>query len=340
VSARPTFGVVLPPCGPFGDPGAFGEVIDAIEDFGYDDVWFGDHVAVPRYASHLVDPAWLEPVTACMMALSRTSRLRVGTDVLVMPYRHPVLLAKMAATADALSGGRLVLGVGVGYLRGEFAALDAEYQRRGEVTDEFLAAAQMLWAAGGAPASFHGTVVSFDQVCVGPPPVAGVVPVWVGGNATAALRRAARFGQGWHPLFPTPEGYRSGRSAIESMRDARAPFTWSMSLAATKVLEPGESLEAASWGDTPDIPEDFGYAPPIPMTEDQRVRFVGNADQVAGDVCEYAAAGVEHFTLRFAATGNDVSVPGFVDQLERFAQHVVPRVADMSPPTSGNEESR
>jgi probable F420-dependent oxidoreductase len=340
VSAGPTFGVVFPPAGPFGSPGVFGDVIDAIESLGYSDVWFGDHIAVPHYASHLIDPAWLEPITACTMALARTTRLRVGTDVLVVPYRHPVLLAKMAATADALSAGRLILGVGVGYLRGEFAALDAEYVRRGEVTDEHLAAMQRLWRAGGAPTCFYGTVVDFEDVCVGPAPVAGTLPIWVGGNARAALRRAARFGQGWHPLFPTPEEYRLGRTAIEDLRNSSDPFTWSISLATTKVLERGETLEATSWGDTPDIPDDFDYAPPIPMTEEHRVRFVGDADQVAEDVREYVAAGVEHFTLRFAATGTDVTVPAFLGQLERFAREVVPLVAEISGSSLVKEEGR
>src|SRR6516225_2930525 len=121
MSARPSFGVVIPATGPFGSQGVFGAVVDAIEDLGYDDVWFGDHVAVPSYAAHITAPDWLEPITCCLLALGRTTRLRAGTDVLVLPYRNPLLVAKMAATADVMSNGRVVLGVGVGYLKGGFA---------------------------------------------------------------------------------------------------------------------------------------------------------------------------------------------------------------------------
>jgi probable F420-dependent oxidoreductase len=190
MTATPSFGVVLPATGPISAPVAFGDAVDAIDDLGYDDVWFGDHVAVPSYAAHITEPDWLEPITSCLLVLGRTSRLRAGTDVLVVPYRNPVLVAKMAATADALSGGRLVLGVGVGYLKGEFAALNADYERRGAVADEYLRAMRELWAGAGKPTSFDGQFTRFDDICVGPPATTGQVPVWVGGNHRRDADRA------------------------------------------------------------------------------------------------------------------------------------------------------
>jgi probable F420-dependent oxidoreductase len=328
MTATPSFGVVLPATGPISAPVAFGDAVDAIDDLGYDDVWFGDHVAVPSYAAHITEPDWLEPITSCLLVLGRTSRLRAGTDVLVVPYRNPVLVAKMAATADALSGGRLVLGVGVGYLKGEFAALNADYERRGAVADEYLRAMRELWAGAGKPTSFDGQFTRFDDICVGPPATTGQVPVWVGGNAAAALRRAAVLGDGWHPLFPSPDGYRRGRDAIVAMRTAPDPFTFSISLATTRVLATGGTYAPASWTDIADVPDDFGYAPPIPITDDGRIRFVGTADQLANDVQDYLAAGVEHFTLRFSAGGHDTTVADYLDQLTRFAKDVMARFAE------------
>jgi probable F420-dependent oxidoreductase len=325
MSARPSFGVVIPATGPFGAPGVFAAIVDAIEGLGYDDVWFGDHVAVPSYAAHITEPDWLEPITCCLLALGRTTRLRAGTDVLVLPYRNPVLVAKMAATADALSSGRLVLGVGVGYLKGEFAALGAPYERRGAISDEYLRVMCELWASGGKPVSFDGEFVAFDHVCLGPAPASGRVPVWVGGNAPAAWRRAAVLGDGWHPLFPNADEYRRGRDAIVAMRTPSERFVFSISLATTHVLEPEGAYSPSVWADLADVPEDFGYAPAVPVADDGRVRFVGVADEVAADVEEYVAAGVEHFTLRFSTGGKDAVVTDYFDQLQRFAEEVMPR---------------
>jgi probable F420-dependent oxidoreductase len=325
MSARPSFGVVIPATGPFGSPAVFGTVVDAIEDLGYDDVWFGDHVAVPSYAAHITAPDWLEPITSCLIALGRTTRLRAGTDVLVLPYRNPVLVAKMAATADVISNGRLVLGVGVGYLKGEFAALGAPYERRGAISSEYVRVMRELWAGAGTPVSFDGEFVQLEQVCVGPAPTSGRVPVWVGGNARAAWRRAADLGDGWHPLFPSAEEYRRGHDAIVGMRDTSERFVFSISLATTHLLDAGGAYSPLLWADQADLPEDFGYAPAAPVTGDGRVRFVGVADEVAADVEDYVAAGVEHFTLRFSTGGQDANVTEYLDQLQRFADEVTPR---------------
>jgi probable F420-dependent oxidoreductase len=327
VVGSPSFGVVIPGTGFSVRGPAFADAVDAIEGLGFDTVWFGDHVALPSYAAHIIEPNWLEPITACMLALGRTTRVRAGTDVLVLPYRNPVLVAKMAATADALSEGRLVLGIGVGYLKGEFAALGAEYERRGAVTDEYLRAMRVLWAGGGKPTSFEGEFLRFADVCVGPTPTQGWVPVWVGGNAPVALRRAATLGDGWHPLFPTPDAYRRGRDAITAIRDPSSPFSFSISLAPTKLLLGRDIPMPTPRANRGDLPEDFGYAPAVPLTDDGRIRFVGHPDQVAADVEEYMTAGVEHFTFRFSAMGGDITVNDWLDQLKRFAQEVMARYA-------------
>src|SRR5687768_7469217 len=122
-----SFGTVIPAFGPFADAGAMTELVDVGEALGFDDVWFGDHVIVPSYATAFTHPEWLDPLTCCFMGLGHTRRMRFGTDVLVAPYRNPILTAKMAATADHLSGGRVILAFGVGYLKGEFSALGADY---------------------------------------------------------------------------------------------------------------------------------------------------------------------------------------------------------------------
>lgn len=328
-----SFGFVLPSFGPFIAPSVFADLVDLAEELGYADVWLGDHVAIPGYAAHLTPPDWIEPLAACLLALGRTTQIRVGTDVLVLPYRNPLLLAKMAASAQQLCGGRLVLGVGVGYLRGEFSALGASYENRGAVTDEYLEVLDLLWSSDGASVSHDGLHASFDDVCFGPTPTSGRVPVWVGGNAPAALRRAARYGDGWHPLFPTPEQYRAWREQILAARHERGadgPFTFSFSCAASALLTKApERYETHTWSD---LPDDFNYAPPAPTAPDGRPRFIGTPDQVIEDLAAYEAAGVEHVTLRFANGGPGVGVDELVSQIRWFAAEVAP--AFSAPTTS------
>jgi probable F420-dependent oxidoreductase len=320
------FGFVIPAFGSLAAPAVMADLVVLGEELGYDGVWFGDHVVVPSYATAFTDPDWLEPLTCCMVGIGRTTRIRFGTDVLVAPYRNPVLVAKMAATADVLSGGRLVLGVGVGYLRGEFAILGQDHRRRGAVTDEHLDVIRLLWQSDG-PVSFTGEDVAFADAVFGPRPVQPHAPLWVGGNAPAALRRAARVGTGWHPLFPTPEQYAAGRAEILRHREAdAAPFTFSYSAGITTLMDrTPDAYVAETWADAEGVPDDFGYAPPLPTAPSGRLRLVGTPDDVAADIADYAAAGVQHMTLRFSYGGPDASIDDFVDQLRRFARDVAPR---------------
>jgi probable F420-dependent oxidoreductase len=319
-------GVAFPCIGEYAAPGVAAGLVALCEELGYADVWFGDHVLVPSYAAAFTSPEWLDPLASCFVHLARTSRIRVGTDVLVAPYRHPAVVAKLAASADVLTGGRLTLGFGVGYLRGEFDALGASYDERGAQTDEHLAAMKALWESGGRPVSFAGRWVRFDDVVFGPEPVQSPVPLWVGGNVPAAHARAATYGTGWHPLFPTPEAYAAGRARIVELRGGADGFTFSMSAAITRVLEGDEAFVVSTWGDDAEVPADFGYAPPVPVA-DGRARFVGTLDQIAEDVATYEAAGVEHLVLRFAHGGPDVPPAAMAEQLRRFAR-LLPDVAD------------
>jgi len=321
------FGFVIPAFGAFADPGVMAELVEIGEELDYAHVWFGDHVVVPSYAASITDPDWLDPLTCCFMGLARTSRIRFGTDVVVASYRHPALVAKMVATADHLSGGRMILGVGVGYLRGEFEILGASHAERGPVTDEHLDVLRLLWESDGAVVDHDGAHFPFRGAVFGPAPRQRPMPLWVGGNAPAALRRAASRGAGWHPLFPTPEQYAAGRARIEQLRaDTSAPFDYSYSCGITMLLErTPEAYVADTWADQEGVPDDFQYAPPLPVAPEGRLRFVGTPDDVAADIADYAAAGVQHMALRFSYGGPDASIPDFIEQLRWFARDVAPR---------------
>jgi probable F420-dependent oxidoreductase len=323
-----TFGVAIPSYGEFKDGSALVDLLQATEELGYADAWFADHVVIPDYCVAISSDSWLEPLATCFVGLGATRTLRFGTDVLVVPYRNPVLVAEMVATADRIAGGRLTLGLGVGYISGEFAALATPpYEDRGAVTEEYVRVMRALWETDGA-VTFDGRWIQLDGVHAEPKPAQDPFPLWIGGNHPRAWTRAARLGDGWHPLFPSPEGYAAGRAVIEAERAAvgRAgrTFTYSYSCPATRVLdEPGAPAKLQTYEDFPDLPAEFGYAPPMPTDADGRALFIGDPDQMRADVAAYVAAGVDHFTLRFYTGGTGGGPQGFIDQLQFFAREVM-----------------
>ncbi|ADI06827.1 F420-dependent dehydrogenase [Streptomyces bingchenggensis BCW-1] len=174
-------GVNVPNFGPGTDPGVLREWARIVEGLGFDLLMVSDHVAVtPDVAVRYPEPFY-EPFTTLSWLAGITTGLRLGTTVLVLPYRHPLLVARMATGLNRLSGGRFVLGVGVGWARQEFDALGVPFTARGRLTDEYLGTLRDAWCAEAESST-------------------GAVPVWVGGHSEAALRRAVRFGDAWHPL--------------------------------------------------------------------------------------------------------------------------------------------
>lgn len=325
-----SIGVVVPSVGQYTDAALDKDLTLEIEHLGYDSVWYGDHVAIPGYATSIVDPEWLEPIVRCAAGMGTTSTLRFGIEVLVAPYRNPVLTAKMLATAQRLGAGRLIPAFGVGYLKGEFEALGAPpHQFRGAVTDEYLHVIRGLLDSPG-PYSHSGEHVRVNDISIG---AAGAgMPLWVGGNGPAALRRAATAGDGWHPLFPTPEQYAQSRHRITELRaDAQrsGEFTFSFSTCVARILDdPDGPYPTGTWSEMDGIPDDFTYAPPMPTDDSGRPYFMGTPDQVLDDVATYSAAGVDNFVLRFADGGPSTPPDAFVEQLRRFAEEVMPRLRD------------
>jgi probable F420-dependent oxidoreductase len=191
------------------------EICRRAEEAGFDSVWGGEHVirpdriessypytedgAMPGDAeTPIPDPLiWLAYVAAAAPSV------RLGTCILILPQRNPVVLAKELATLDVLSGGRVDLGIGVGWLEEEFQALGVPWQRRGARNDEYVAAMRALWA--GPHAEFHGEFVDFEPVTCSPRPVNASIPILVGGDTPAAIRRAARLADGYFPGTSDPK---------------------------------------------------------------------------------------------------------------------------------------
>ncbi len=229
-------GIHLANWGPWASPAAIAALAQRAEALGFDSVWVSDHVVAPvasassypyrpqsgltpdRAATHY------EPLVTLAYVAGLTQRVRLGTSVLIVPLRNPVYTAKLIATLDALSGGRVILGVGVGWLAEEFRALEAApFAQRGAVLEEYLRLYQALWSDDVT--TFAGAYYRLDPVRAYPKPIQQPhPPLWFGGHSRPALRRAVRYGEGWHPVRISPATLREAmgelrRFAEEQQRD-------------------------------------------------------------------------------------------------------------------------
>ena len=185
-------------------------LVDAVrmaEAAGFDSAWAGEHIVlpdprVPPSPMGPQDPA-LDSLLALTWAAAHTTTIRLATGIVILPQRNPVVLAKQVATLDVLSGGRVVLGVGAGYLEPEFRALGANFVERGAVTDECLDAMYALWY--DEHPEYHGRFVDFDHIDAHPRPLQDPIPLVVGGHSAPAYRRAVARAHGWYGYWITPD---------------------------------------------------------------------------------------------------------------------------------------
>lgn len=167
------------------------------EEVGFDSIWATDHTIMPKELSEPYGEV-LEPFVTLSAIGARTEKLKLGTSVIILPQRHPILVAKQATTLDVFSKGRVLLGFGAGWAEKEFANLGANFAERGKIYDESVALIKALW--GADPVSFKGNYFNVTESIFLPRPLHGHIPVWVGGTSRTAVRRAIRLGDGWHPV--------------------------------------------------------------------------------------------------------------------------------------------
>lgn len=219
------FGYHLPIWGEAATRETLVTVARRVEALGFDSAWASDHIVIPfqirsRYPYNatgdfpLAPTAnFLEPLTALALVAGVTERLRLGTTVLVLPHRHPVLAAKMLATLDHLAPGRVILGAGVGWMREEIELLGAPYDQRGAWTDEAIRVMRACWR--DERVSFQGRFFNVPEVGLAPKPARGTIPIWIGGHTPRALRRVAELGDGWHAAFAAPDVMRKGLADLK-----------------------------------------------------------------------------------------------------------------------------
>lgn len=281
-----------------------------MEALGYDSLWASDHVALPqrigsRYPySDTGDfplPAsanFLEPLTALALVAGVTERVQLGTTILVLPHRHPVLAAKMLATLDHLSGGRVILGAGVGWMREEITLLGAPFDERGPWSDEAIRIMRACWASDRA--SHRGRYFGFDEISVAPLPPRRSIPVWIGGHSGGALRRVVGLADGWHAAFPAGDALERGLAGLraECARQGRRFEDLTLSLRA------GLSIRPAPAG--PD-----------------RKPLMGSPEQIVSDLERFRSLGFGTVVLEPRLRDLD----DLVGIYETFAREIRPRLA-------------
>ena len=299
------YGVILPNVGPLAHIDSLAHIARSAEELGYHGVFLSDHIAIPadlrsaypyrsdgRFPLTAADRI-LEPVTTLSYLAAVTTRLQLGFSVLVLPYRHPVLNAKMLGTLDVISNGRLIVGAGVGWMEEEFNALDTDFDARGGVTDEHIALLKAFWT--NPQPDVHGDHYRVAGVGMAPMPVSQPhPPIWTGGISPPALRRAANVADGWHGVRQSPADVARVAARLGELRSSRGASTEGFTI----------SLRAGL--DVADAP--FNGAGRTPLR--------GSTEQVIGDLDEYARAGLDYLVVEpRAATSEEL-----LDQVERFAE--------------------
>ena len=221
-----TAGMHLPQAGPAASGEAMTRAAVLAEELGFADVWVSDHLVVPTGAAYPPSAYVFEPLTALAWVAASTRRVGLGTTVLVLPMRNPIVVAKSVASIDQLSGGRMILGTAAGWLEAEFDALGVPFAERGARTDEAIEMLRTMWTKDHITAEYPVHGARFAAIRAKPQPV-GHLPIWIGGHAEVALARAVRVGDGWHGGFLTPE---QTAPRVRRMRAERPESSFAISM--------------------------------------------------------------------------------------------------------------
>ena len=308
-----TFGTSLPSRGEMAGPEQLRNVAQRAEALGYDHVWVSDHIILPKkvdsfypYAEDGVatfkpDEPYYEPLSALNFIAGCTQRVRLGTHVLIIPYRNPVLTAKILSTLDVLSGGRVILGAGVGWMEEQFQAMGLDtYKDRGAVTDEYLQVYKELWTKEDA--SFDGKYYQISDTGFEPKPVQKPhPPVWIGGHSGPAVRRAAKYGDGWMPIGLRPPAILEPEELAGKIARLRK-----------LTVEAGRAEDAVA----------LTFSTGVVFNDaagNSRSWMQGTPDQIASDLRQYQDLGVSNFIVNFQGG----TVPELQENMERFSREVI-----------------
>ena len=329
------FSVAIPSCMegliypyPFADPNQIVRIAVEAEALGYEAVWPNDHITTQNYVARMwpKPPRFYEPFVLLSFVAAATKRIKLATGVAVLPVRDPIILAKQAATLDVCSGGRVILGVGLGAYREEYrAANPGRAPHRGRLMDERIAA--LLELLRKRKATFEGRYVRFRNVEMYPKPLQKKLPIYIGGNSWKGVERAARYADGWFPAILTPEEIdervrrmkQAAKQAGRSIRGIDIAPQLGVTIAKTESQARRTFLSSQLWHHLKSLRKS--------TLKDQTLsdiganNLVGSPEQVIDRIGAYQEAGVTHLAgIMFGVN----SVRAFLNQMEQFAARVMP----------------
>jgi probable F420-dependent oxidoreductase len=300
------FGLSLPHFRQVASPEAIRRVAQRAEQLGYDGIWVSDHIVIPASAVDRFGSMFYEPLTVLGFAAACTSRVRLGTTVIILPYRNPLLTAKVLSTLDVLSGGRVTAGMAVGWTEDEFKALGVPFKERGALSDEYIAAFKALWTQDKP--EFRGQYVRFENIAFEPKPAQKPhIPIWIGGNSKRAIRRAVALGDCWHPTRPQVEDVKAGVAYLREVCVQRGRDPHSLTIAVRQPLKFYDGAEAAI----------------------RRRPLLGSAQKIIDDIGQYGDAGVQYIMLDTFYSAPELeheTVESMFETIERFASDVMPKL--------------
>ena len=295
------FGVCIPHYGIPLDVDNLTNMAVKAEEMGFDSVWVTDHIIVPHEIPDRTDIVYRHDMLESLSLLTHlgavTKRVKIGTSVIILPYRNPVVLAKAIATADVLSKGRVIFGAAIGWMEGEFQALNAPFADRGVVSDEYLQLLKELWT--NPTPTFQGEHFQISDVTFSPMPVQNPhPPIWVGGRSRRGVRRAVRYGDAWYPSQLPPEQV---AERVKHMREYSAQV--------------GR-----------ETPPDLSFRGRLNFSggsvTNARDPLSGTTEDIIADVQQYADIGVSHISMEVVGD----SYSDRLRAMDRFINEVKPRV--------------
>jgi probable F420-dependent oxidoreductase len=306
-------GVVLPTYRALASPDNIVRAAKLSESLGFDSVWVTDHVVVPDSSMDAFGATFFEAATVMAYLAGITERVQIGAAILIVPYRHPLLLAKSLATADQLSRGRLILGAGLGWLETESALMGVPHRKRARIADETLAAMRACWESERP--EFHGDVYDFGGFHFAPRPYQDRrLPILVGGATTAALRRAVRLGDGWIGDGQTFEELEVSLGHLDRELSAAGRSREGFEVAMRAGLQVVADRDAIT-----ESPSEQGWKS-AEFLSAGRTPFRGLREEVVADLRRAASLGVGHVIFEFPVSRGEESLDLFETLAEMRAE--------------------